>query len=112
MERKDIHLMYVEARIPISMVSLRMQVIVTYAKNRVIKHMTAEPELSRHQDLKVIAITTRSMDIEPLNADQSLCGHQINQQRHQAMEITTIGITTPGIAVTTVRNMNTLLKIA
>ena len=89
-----------------------MQVTITSAKNRVIKHMTAEPELSRHQDLSVIPITTRSMDIEPLNANQSLCGHQINQQRHQAMKITIIGITTPGIAVTTVRNMDTLLKIA
>jgi hypothetical protein len=36
---------------------------------------------TEHQDLKVTAITARSMDIEPLNVDQSLCGHQINQQR-------------------------------
>ena len=78
MERKDIHLMYVEARMPISMISLRMKVTITSAKNRVIKHITAEPELSRHQDLRVISITARSMDIEPLNAGQSLCGHQIN----------------------------------
>ena len=56
-----------------------MQVTVTSAKNRVIKHMTAEPKLSRHQDLRVTAITTRNMDIEILNVDQSLCGHQINQ---------------------------------
>ena len=89
-----------------------MQIIVTYAKNRVIIHMIAEPELSRHQHLKVIAITARSMDIEPLSAGQSLCGHQINQQRHQVMEITTIGITTPEIDVITVRNMDTLLRIA
>ena len=72
--------------------------------------MTVEPELSRHQDLRVIAITARSMDIEPLSAGQNLCGHQINQQRHQAMEITTIGITTPGIAITTVSNMDTLQR--
>ena len=73
--------------------------------------MTTEPELSRHQDLRVIAITARSMDIEPLSADQSLCGHQIYQQRHQEMKITIIGITTPGIAITTIRNMVTLLRI-
>ena len=89
-----------------------MQVTVTSTKRKVIKHMTAEPKLLRHQDLRVTTITARNMDIEPLNADQSLCGHQINQQRHQAMEITIIGITTPGIAVTIVRNMDTLLKIA
>ena len=111
-ERKVIHLMYVEARMPISRISLRMQVTVTSAKNKVIKHMTTELELSRHQDLRVIAITARSMDIEPLNVDQSLCGHQINQQRHQVMEITTIRITAPGIAVTTHRNMDTLLRIS
>ena len=74
--------------------------------------MNAEPRLSGHQDLKVTATIARSMDIEPLNADQSLCGHQINQQRHQAMQITVIRITTPGIVVTTVRNMDTLLRIA
>ena len=112
MEIKDIHLMYVEARMSISMISLRIQVTVTSAKGKVIKHMTVEPKLSRHQDLRVTAITARSMDIELLNADQSLCGHQINQQRHQAKEIIIIGITTPGLAVITVRNMDMLLKIA
>ena len=40
--------------------------------------MTVEPELPRQQDLKDIVITARNMDIEPLSADQSLCGHQIN----------------------------------
>ena len=68
--------------------------------------------LSKHQNLKVTATTARSMDIEPLNVDQSLYGHQINQQRQNAMKITTIGITTPGIAVTTIRNMDMFLKIA
>ena len=70
--------MYVEARIPINMVSLTMQVIVTYAKNRVIIHMIVEPELPRQKNLKVIATTARNMDIEPLSADQNLCGHKIN----------------------------------
>ena len=110
--RKDIHLMYVEARMLINMISLRVQATITSVRNKDIKHMNAEPRLSGHQDLKVTATIARSMDIEPLNADQSLCGHQINQQSHQAMEITTIGITTPGIAITTFRNMDTLLKIA
>ena len=112
MVRKDIHLMYVEVRMPISMINLRVQVIVINARNKDIKHMNVEPRLSRHQDLKVTATIARSMDIEPLNADQSLCGHQINQQSHQEMKITTIGITTPGIVVITVKNMDMLLKIA
>ena len=52
------------------------------------------------------------MDIEPLNADQSLCGHQINQKRPKAMDITTIGTKILGKVVTTIRNMDTFLKIA
>jgi hypothetical protein len=78
MERKDIHLMYAEARILINMISLRVQAIVTNARNKVIKHLNAEVGLSRHLDLKVTATIARSMDIEPLNVDQILCGHQIN----------------------------------
>ena len=74
--------------------------------------MTTEPEHPSQQDLKDIVIITRNMVIEPLSADQSLCGHQINLQRLQALEIITIVITTPEIAVTIVKNMDTLLKIA
>ena len=112
MERRVIHPMYVEARIPISMTSPKTQVTATYARNRVITHMTTEPEHPRQQDFKDTVIIARNMVIEPLSVDQSLCGHQINQQRHQPMEIIIIGITTPGLAVTTVRNMDMLLKIA
>ena len=74
--------------------------------------MNVEPRLSRYLDLKVTAKIAKSMYIEPLNADQSLCGHQINQQRQKAMKITTIGITTPDIAIITIKNMDMLLKIA
>ena len=112
MERRVIHPLYVEARIPISMTSPRIQVIVTYARNRIIIHMTAELEHPSQQDLKDIVTIARNVVIEPLNADLNLCGHQINQQRHQAMEITIIGITTPEIVVITVKNMDTLLRIA
>ena len=41
-----------------------------------------------HQDLKVTSTIERSMDIEPLNVDQSLCGYEINQKRPKAMDIT------------------------
>lgn len=50
-------------------------------------------ELSGHQDLKVTATIARSMDIEPLNVDQILCGHKINLQSQKVVEITTIGTT-------------------
>ena len=104
MVRKDMHLIYAEARMPISMIRPKVQAIFINARNKDIKHMNAELGLSRHLDLKVTATIARSMDIEPLNVDQSLCGHQ-------ATKITTIGITTPGIAIITVRNMDMLLKI-
>ena len=112
MERRVIHPMYVEARIPISMTSLKIQVTITYARNRVIIHMTVEPKHPRQQDLKDTVIIAKNMVIEPLSADQSLCRHQINHQSHQTKEIIIIGITTPGLVVTTVRNMDMLLKIA
>ena len=60
--------------------------------------------------MKVTTKIARSMDIESLNVDQILCGHQINQQRPNIMDITIIGTTTLGRVVTTVRNMDTFLK--
>ena len=47
----------------------------------------------------------RSMDIEPLNADQSLCGHQISIQGETTMHTITIGTTIQDKVVTIVRNM-------
>ena len=58
--------------------------------------MNAGLEPLGHQDLKVTATTIKSMDIDPLNADPSLCGHQTNQQREKVMDITTIGTTPLG----------------
>ena len=62
--------------------------------------------------MKVTATIARSMVIEILSVDQSLCGHQTNQKRPKVLEITTIGTKTLDIVVTTVRNMDTFLKIA
>ena len=104
--------MCVEARIVISLISLQMQIFVTSAKIRDIQHKTVEPKPWGHQDLRVIATTAKNMDIEHLNADQSLRGHLINLQEELIMYITTIGITTPSIAVTIAKSMDTLLKIA
>ena len=52
------------------------------------------------------------MVIELLNVDQSLCGHQTNKKRPKNMDITTIGTTTLGKAITSIRNMDTFLEIA
>ena len=60
----------------------------------------------------VTTTIARSMDIEPLSVDQSLCGHQINQQKLKVMDINTIEITTLGRDVTTIKSMDTFLKIA
>ena len=44
--RNDIHLIYVEVRMPINTISLRVQAIVINARNKDIKHMNVEPRLS------------------------------------------------------------------
>ena len=64
-----------------------------------------------HQDLRVIAIIVRNMDIEPLNANPNPCGHQTSQQRKEAMD-TFIGITTQDKAIIIVKNMDISLRIA
>ena len=60
----------------------------------------------------VTARTTKSMDIELLSVDQSLCGHLISLQGEITMYTTTTGITIPGRAAITVRSMGMFLKIA
>ena len=41
-----------------------------------IRHMNARPEPQRYLNLKDTTTTSRSMDIEHLNVDRSLHGHQ------------------------------------
>ena len=60
----------------------------------------------------VTATIAKSMDIEPLNEDQSLCGHQINMQREITMHTITIGITIQGKVFTLVKSMDIYLRIA
>ena len=82
--KRDIPLMCARARMPINITNLKIWVIVTSAKRKVIRHMNVELKPSGHQDLKVTATTVRSMDIEHLNANPSLCGHLTNQQRNKS----------------------------
>ena len=60
----------------------------------------------------VIATIARSMDIEPLSVDQSLCGHQTSMQEETTMHTITIGTTTQGKVVTIVKNMVIYLRTA
>ena len=60
----------------------------------------------------VTATIARSMDIEPLSVDQSLCGHQISKQEETTMHIITTGTTTQGKVVTIVKSMDIYLRIA
>ena len=59
-----------------------------------------------------IATIARSMDIEPLSVEQSLCGHQISMQEGTTMHIITIGITIQGKVVTTIKSMVIYPRIA
>ena len=76
--RREILLMCVGARMSISMTNLKTWVTIISVIGKVIKHINSEQEPYMHQDLKVTNTTIRSMDIEPLNVNPSLCGHQTN----------------------------------
>ena len=104
--------MCIGARMQINMTNLKIWVSVTSAINKVIKHMNARQEPCMHQDLNVTTTTIRSMDIELLSADPSLCGHQTSQQNKEVMDTSTIGTTILGRVVTTVKSMDTFLKTA
>ena len=93
------------------MKNLKIWVTIISAINKDIRHMNAGPKPCIHQDSEDTARTVRSMDIEPLNADQIPCGHQTNQQRQKVMNITTIVTTKLGRVVTTVKSMDTFLRI-
>ena len=105
-------LIYVVVRRPIRRTNPRTRVIVTNATSKDTRHKTTGLGLSKHQDLMVTATTTKSMDIELLSVDQSLCGHKISLQGGITMHTTTTGITIPGRAFITVRSMVMFLRTA
>ena len=59
----------------------------------------------------VTTTIARSMDIEPLNANQSLCEHQTSMQGETTMHTIIVGTTTQGKVVTIVKNMDIYLRI-
>ena len=65
-----------------------------------------------HKDLMDTITIERSMDIEPLNADQSLCRYQISMQGGTSMHTITIGTTIQCKVVTIVKSMVAYPKIA
>ena len=75
-ERKGIQLISIGSRMLIRMQSQNPWLTITNATNKDIRHMNAGPELQKHLNLKDTTTTARSMEIEHLNADLSLHGHQ------------------------------------
>ena len=84
--------------------------IVTSATCKVTWHKTAGLKSEGHKDLMGIATIARNMDIEPLSADQSLCGHQISMQEETTMHTITIGIIIQGKVVTIVKSIDIYLR--
>ena len=104
--------MHVGVERPINRTHLKAKAIVTSATCKDTQHKIAGTKSRGHQDLMVTTTIAKSMDIEILSADQSLCGHLINQQGETTMHTITIGTTIQGKVVTIVKSMDIYLKIA
>ena len=72
--------MSVGVRMLIKMQSQNPWLIVKNAINKDIKHMNVGPKPQRYLNLKDIATILKSMDIENLNVDLSLHGHQTSKK--------------------------------
>ena len=62
--------------------------------------------------MKVTATIARSMDIEALSVDQSLCGHQISMKEGTTMPTITIGTITQDKIVIIAKSIVTYPRIA
>ena len=65
-----------------------------------------------HKDSMAIALTIKILVIKNMNADPRQSGHQISKAIHLNKVTFTIGITTQGIVVITIKNMEIFLRIA
>ena len=63
------------------MSNIRMWFNAKSETNKIIRHINAELGPCRHKNLKDIAITIRSMDIEILNVDPNPCDYQTGKKR-------------------------------
>ena len=63
-----------------------------------------------HKDVMEIDTIARSMDIDHLSVEESLCGHQISMQEETTMHTITIGTTSQGKVVTIVKYMDIYLR--
>ena len=104
--------MFAGVKGPINTKHLKVKGIVISATYKDIWHKTVGLKSQGHKDLMVTATIARSMDIEPLSANQSLCGHQISMQEETTMHTITTGTTTLGKVVTIVKNMDKYLRTA
>ena len=75
-ERKDIQLIFVGARMLIRMQRQSLWLTITSATNKAIRHMNVGPEPQVYLNLKDTATTIKSMDIGPLSANPSPHAHQ------------------------------------
>ena len=73
--RRGILLMFVGVERSINRTHLKAKGIVTSATSKDVKHKIARLKSQGHKDFMVTTTIARSMDIEPLSANQSLCGH-------------------------------------
>ena len=73
--------------------------------------MNVGPRPWELKDLKDTTTIVRIMDTKYMNADLRPSGHQSNKQRYTKMETPMIGITTKGIVITIVKNMDMFLRI-
>ena len=76
MGRMDIHLMFAEARKQMTMQRQSSWHIVKNARSKDIRLKNVGAKSKGHQNLKDTITTVKSMDIENLNADPRLHGHQ------------------------------------
>ena len=98
--------MFVGVKGPINTIHIKIKDIVISATRKDMWHKNVDLKSQGNKDLKDIVILVRSMDIEPLSVDQSLCGHQINMQEEKTMHTITIVTTTQGKVVTIVKSMD------
>ena len=97
--------MFVGVKGPISTIHIKIKDIFISATCKDIWHKTVGLKSQGKKYLMVTTTISRSMYIEPLSANQSLCGHQISIQGETTMHTITIGTTIQGKVVTTVKNM-------
>ena len=109
MDSWDTQKTFVEARLVRKTLNLSLLVTILIVRNKVIKHMNVDKRLEKHLlhlDLRDIATTIKSMDIEHKNVylRKNLIGKQKSKKMHLRKVTLMIGITLHDIVVIIVEN--------